>query len=123
MERKPMTTGSLDEMTAQVPLGSGYDSRTTAAEIIKDMDLSGKIAMVTGGYSGIGLETARALAEAGAKVIVPARNAEKARKALEGIPNVELELMDLMKPAPSIPSRNGSCPLIGRSTFSSTAQE
>jgi NAD(P)-dependent dehydrogenase (short-subunit alcohol dehydrogenase family) len=90
---------SSNEMTPQASLGSGFGSRTTAEEVSKGLDLSGKIAMVTGGYSGIGLETTRALAKAGARVIVPARNSQKAQKALEGIPNVELELLDLMKPS------------------------
>ncbi|KAI7257675.1 hypothetical protein KC345_g10735 [Hortaea werneckii] len=62
------------------------------------MDLSGKVAIVTGGYSGIGLETARVLAGAGATVIVPARTPDKARAAVEGIPGLELEALDLLDP-------------------------
>ncbi|WP_235550706.1 SDR family NAD(P)-dependent oxidoreductase [Paenibacillus sp. Soil787] len=54
---------------------------------------------MTGGYSGVGLETTRALAEAGATVIVPARTPEKARASVAGIPRVELEEMDLIDPA------------------------
>ena len=54
---------------------------------------------MTGGYSGVGLETTRALAEAGATVIVPARTPEKARASLDGIPRVELERLDLIDPA------------------------
>jgi NAD(P)-dependent dehydrogenase (short-subunit alcohol dehydrogenase family) len=99
MERMPMTMVALNDMTAQVPIGSGFDSRTTAEEVVKGQDLGGKIAIVTGGYSGIGLETTRAFAKAGAKVIVPARSAKKAQKALEGIENVELEVLDLMEPS------------------------
>ncbi|MGO7726332.1 oxidoreductase, partial [Rhizobium ruizarguesonis] len=44
--------------------GVGHDSRTVE-EVIAGHDLSGKVAIVTGGYSGLGLETARVLAEAG----------------------------------------------------------
>ncbi|ERK30411.1 SDR family NAD(P)-dependent oxidoreductase [Clostridium intestinale] len=84
--------------TIQSPINSGYGFSTTAKEVIGDINLQGKIAIVTGGYSGIGLETARVLAEAGAEVIVPARNIEKAQKAIDGIPNIELELLDLMNP-------------------------
>jgi NAD(P)-dependent dehydrogenase (short-subunit alcohol dehydrogenase family) len=62
------------------------------------LDLSGKIAIVTGGYSGVGLETTRALAEAGATVIVPARTPEKARVTIADIPRVELEELDLFDP-------------------------
>ena len=59
-------------------------------EVIQGNDLSGKVAIVTGGYSGIGLETAQALASAGAKVIVPARDLDRARKALEPHPDWSL---------------------------------
>jgi 2-dehydro-3-deoxy-D-gluconate 5-dehydrogenase len=45
-------------------------------------DLSGKVALVTGGNGGIGLGMAKGLAEAGASVTIAARNAEKAEKAL-----------------------------------------
>lgn len=82
----------------QHPLGSGFNASSTATEVIKGIDLKEKIAIVTGGNSGIGLETAKVLAAAGAKVIVPARDIEKARKNLEGIPNIEIEAMDLAKP-------------------------
>ena len=61
--------------------------------------MTDKTAIVTGGYSGIGLETTRALAEAGATVIVPARTPEKARASMGGIARVELEEMDLIGPA------------------------
>lgn len=84
--------------TKQSPIQSGYGPLTTAKEIVANCDLTGKIAVVTGGYSGIGLETTRALADAGATVIVPARTPEKARVSLEGIPNVELEELELMNP-------------------------
>jgi NAD(P)-dependent dehydrogenase (short-subunit alcohol dehydrogenase family) len=80
----------------QIPIGSGFNAASTASEIIKGVDLSGKIAIVTGGNAGIGLETTKILAATGAVVIVPARDLEKAKKNLEGIPNVELEAMDLI---------------------------
>lgn len=83
----------------QIPTGSGFNARSTASEIIQGMDLSGKVAIVTGGNSGIGLETTRTLAAAGATVIVPARDMEKAERNLKGIERVELEQMDLMDPA------------------------
>jgi len=85
--------------TRQSPIPSGFGPQTTAREILANRDLSGKTAVVTGGYSGIGVETTRALANAGAMVIVPARTPEKARAAVEGMPNVELEELDLMDPA------------------------
>lgn len=82
----------------QHPLGSGFSATSTATEVIKGIDLKGKIAIVTGGNAGIGLETTKVLATAGATVIVPARGIEKAKKNLEGIPNVEIEAMNLAKP-------------------------
>lgn len=82
----------------QNPIGSGFSAASTTDDIIKGIDLTGKTAIVTGGYSGIGLETVKALALAGAKVIVPARNTDKAKKNLDGIANVEVEFMDLMDP-------------------------
>lgn len=80
----------------QVPLGSGFHAKSTAAEIVDGLDLSGRTAIVTGGYSGIGLETVRALVGAGADVIVPARRPETAREALDEMPgDVEIAAMDL----------------------------
>lgn len=82
----------------QKPVGSGFGASSTAKDVIKGMDLTGKTAIVTGGYAGIGLETTKTFVAAGASVIVPARDVEKARKNLEGIPNVELATLDLMDP-------------------------
>ncbi|MBC7767675.1 MAG: SDR family NAD(P)-dependent oxidoreductase [Phycisphaerales bacterium] len=85
--------------TAQHPLQSGYGMRTEARDALGGRDLTGKVAIVTGGYSGLGLETTKALAGAGAIVIVPARTPEKAQKALVGIANVEQAALDLADPA------------------------
>lgn len=82
----------------QHPIGSGFNGKSTTTEVIKGIDLIGKIAIVTGGNAGIGLETTKVLAAAGATVIVPARDIDKARKNLDGIPNVEIEPMDLTQP-------------------------
>jgi len=82
----------------QQPLGSGFNAKSTTNDVIKDIDLTGKIAIVTGGNTGIGLETTRTLSAAGATVIVPARDMNKAAKNLQGIANVEIAAMDLMSP-------------------------
>ena len=82
----------------QAPIHSGFGPTTTARETLHGIDLRDKVAIVTGGYSGIGLETTRALAEAGATVIVPARTPDKARQALNGIPRVEQSMLDLLDP-------------------------
>lgn len=79
----------------QRPIGSGFGRASTAREVLAGIDLSGRNYIVTGGYSGIGLETVRALAEAGASVTVPARNPETARDALADLPRVEVAEMDL----------------------------
>lgn len=84
--------------TKQIALHTGYGETTTAAEVIRDTRLDGKVAIVTGGYVGVGLETTRALAGAGATVIVPARTPDKARAALSGMDRVELETIELSDP-------------------------
>ncbi|MBT2143873.1 MULTISPECIES: SDR family NAD(P)-dependent oxidoreductase [unclassified Rhodanobacter] len=85
--------------TPQTPLRSPFGAASTAREVIAGLDLSGQLAIVTGGHSGIGLETTRALSEAGATVIVLARDAAKATKAVGGWPNVEIDTIDLIGPA------------------------
>ena len=82
----------------QQPLHSGFDKFTTASEVIKGVDLTGKTVIVTGGNTGIGLETTKTLAKAGATVVVPARDLTKAKENLQGISNVELEELDLIHP-------------------------
>ncbi|MDX6251056.1 MAG: hypothetical protein QOF10_4416 [Kribbellaceae bacterium] len=81
--------------TPQHKIGSGFGYRSTANEVLNGIDLSGKLAVVTGGYSGIGLETTRALARAGAHVVVPARRREVAEEALSGVGDVEVDELDL----------------------------
>ncbi|MEU8638625.1 SDR family NAD(P)-dependent oxidoreductase [Amycolatopsis sp. NPDC048633] len=81
--------------TPQHKIGSGYGATSTAAEVLTGIDLTGKLALVTGGYSGIGLETTRVLANAGAHVIVPARRRATAEEALAGIANTEIDELDL----------------------------
>lgn len=82
----------------QMPIGSGFNATSTASEVIRGINLTGKVAIVTGGNAGIGLETTKVLADAGATVIVPARDVEKAKKNLQGIANVELAALDLINP-------------------------
>lgn len=83
-------------MTAsQHKIGSGFDVTTTATEVLAGVDLTGKLAIVTGGYSGIGLATTRALTRAGAHVLVPARRRSTAAEALADIDHVEIDDLDL----------------------------
>jgi NAD(P)-dependent dehydrogenase (short-subunit alcohol dehydrogenase family) len=83
--------------TAQHALTSGFSAQSTATEVVAEIDLSGRTAIVTGGYSGLGIETVAALVGAGARVIVPARRPEAAWAALDGrgLTGVEVEPLDL----------------------------
>src|ERR1700686_948326 len=55
-----------------------FSFHSTASEIIEGINLTGKRAIVTGGASGIGIETARALAGAGASVTLAVRRPDAA---------------------------------------------
>ena len=80
----------------QKPLGSGFHAKSEPHEILAGIDMSGRTAIVTGGYSGIGLETTRALVGAGATVIVPVRDPAKAEENLSTIEgDVSTAKMDL----------------------------
>lgn len=80
----------------QKPIDSPFGRHSEPHEVLEGIDLKGKLVIVTGGYSGIGLETVRALAAAGASVTVPARDTEKANAALAGMPgDIRIALMDL----------------------------
>ena len=82
--------------TPQAPIGSGFDAASTATDVIRGIDLTGKVAIVTGGYSGLGRETVRILLAAGARVLVPARDIGRAKSAFEGLRGAELLPMDLL---------------------------
>jgi NAD(P)-dependent dehydrogenase (short-subunit alcohol dehydrogenase family) len=62
-----------------------YSARSTAADVIAGVDLTGRRAVVTGGASGIGLETARALADAGAEVTLAVRDIAAGERAAADI--------------------------------------
>lgn len=82
-------------ITPQRKIGSGFGASSTASEVLEGVDLSGKTAIVTGGYSGLGLETTCALAGAGAHVVVPARRPDKAQDAIGNLSGVEIDELDL----------------------------
>src|SRR5882762_692028 len=85
-------------MTPQILLGSGFGPRTTASDVLGDRRLDGLRVVITGGSAGVGLETTRALASAGAHVRVGARSPAKAEAALAGVANVEIDSLDLADP-------------------------
>ncbi|MCO6008589.1 SDR family NAD(P)-dependent oxidoreductase [Actinoallomurus purpureus] len=62
-----------------------FNVDSTAAEVVDGIDLTGRRAIVTGGASGIGVETARALAGAGAEVTLAVRNEEAGRRTAEDV--------------------------------------
>ncbi|MFY1620402.1 SDR family NAD(P)-dependent oxidoreductase [Micromonospora sp. WMMD736] len=70
-------------MTAHTRLTTPFTARTTAAEILDGVDLTGRRMIVTGGASGIGVETVRALAGAGAEVTVAVRDPDRAAGLVE----------------------------------------
>ncbi|MFI1834203.1 SDR family NAD(P)-dependent oxidoreductase [Streptomyces olivaceoviridis] len=82
-------------ITDQQPLGSPFSATSTTEDVIAGTDLCGVTAIVTGGYSGLGLETTRGLVAAGAQVIVPARRPDIARAALADVEGCDVIPMDL----------------------------
>ena len=80
---------------------SEFNAESSTADVIEGISLAGKVAVVTGASSGLGVETVRILAGAGAKVVMLARNKDK----LEGVAddlrsanpgaNVDTETVDL----------------------------
>src|SRR5262245_2532425 len=70
-------------MTERVNSKFGY--RSTALEVVSEANLQGKNVIVTGASSGIGVETARALAAAGAAVTLPVRNLAKGEQVASEI--------------------------------------
>ncbi|MBM3131804.1 MAG: SDR family NAD(P)-dependent oxidoreductase [Chloroflexi bacterium] len=87
------------------PKGSNFGATTTAEEVLKNTNLTGRIAVVTGASGGIGKETARALAVGGATVVLAARDVAKTERAAAeivsatGNPSVETLRLDLASQA------------------------
>lgn len=76
-------------------MAAEFGAQSTTDEVLEGADLAGKRMLVTGARSGLGLQTARALAARGARVIGVVRDAAEARPAVEGTPGIELVEMDL----------------------------
>ncbi|MEV5750232.1 SDR family NAD(P)-dependent oxidoreductase [Actinoallomurus sp. NPDC052308] len=72
-------------MTSSARITTPFTAESTAAEVVAGIDLTGRRAIVTGGASGIGVETARALAGAGAEVTLAVRNEEAGRRTADDI--------------------------------------
>lgn len=72
-------------MTDQSPISTPFTAQSTAAEVAAGIDLAGRRAIVTGAASGIGVETARALAAAGAEVTLAVRDVEAGERTADDI--------------------------------------
>lgn len=87
-------------VSTQAPISSPFGHRSTAREVVEGIDLAGKHVLVTGGYSGLGTETVRALAGAGAQVLVGARRPDTAHEVLGGMEgDISILELDLSDPA------------------------
>ena len=92
-------------MTETTPITTPFKWETTATEVVGGIDLGGSRVIVTGGASGIGLETARALAAAGAEVTLAVRNADAGKRvasdivATTGNTHILVAPVDLANPA------------------------
>ncbi|MBW0104964.1 SDR family NAD(P)-dependent oxidoreductase [Pseudonocardia sp. KRD291] len=92
-------------MTAPTLLRTPFGAETTADEVLAGVDLSSRRAVVTGAASGIGYETARALAGAGAEVTLAVRDVDAGERAraeiaeMTGNPMVRVGELDLAEPS------------------------
>ena len=92
-------------MTIGTPVSTPFTATSTALEVVAGIDLAGRRAVVTGGGSGIGVETARALAAAGADVTLAVRNPQQGARAAADITGttgndrVTVAPLDLADPA------------------------
>jgi NAD(P)-dependent dehydrogenase (short-subunit alcohol dehydrogenase family) len=71
-----------------------FGAQSTTDDVLAGVDLSGKRVLITGVSAGLGVETARAAAAHGARVVGTARNLEKARKALEPQAGLAIEVVE-----------------------------
>jgi NAD(P)-dependent dehydrogenase (short-subunit alcohol dehydrogenase family) len=96
--KSPLYIGEIIEDTKQKPLKNNFNHKTTAQEVVVGLDLKGKNVVITGGHTGTGREAVRALAGSGAHITALSRDVERAKENLKGVPNVEVEYVDLLVP-------------------------
>lgn len=82
-------------MQLQKPFGTKWGPAATAQDVSDETNLTGRTIVVTGGASGLGLETTRVLSMRGAHVIAAVRDIESAKVALAGMSRVEISQLDL----------------------------
>ena len=107
----------------QKPIYSGFGETTTASEVISGRDLTGKVVVITGGHSGIGLETTKGLSGVGASIVIGARHLTKAREAVSEIKNVEVYELDVAGPPQWMNSPTNIASHFINATFSSITLE
>ncbi|MEB2848042.1 SDR family NAD(P)-dependent oxidoreductase [Endobacterium cereale] len=83
-------------LNRQIPLGTGWGPAATARQVAENTDMTGKSVVITGGASGLGLETTRVLSSLGAKIFVAVRRVDEAKEALKDIPRTEICELDLV---------------------------
>lgn len=124
----PACSGDSVAIDTNLPVGP-YNAASTAEEVTRGIDLTGKTALVTGCTSGIGLETMRVLALRGAHVFGTGRTLEKAAEACAGVQGsttpLALELSDFdscVACASAVAAQSGSLDILipnaGIGTFS-----
>ncbi|MBB6290638.1 short subunit dehydrogenase [Pseudomonas sp. SJZ103] len=101
---------------------SPFDHSSMASDVVKGVNLTAKIVVITGSHSGTGREEVKALASSGAHVISLARDVDRAKKSLSGIDNAEVEYVDLLKPDSIDEFAKKSCCPVAPSIFSLIAQ-
>jgi NAD(P)-dependent dehydrogenase (short-subunit alcohol dehydrogenase family) len=89
----PLATASVPEVSR--PVSTPYGPHTIADEVLAGIDLTGKRIIVTGGASGLGAATVRALATAGAAVTIATRRPEIADDLVAEFANVDARSLDL----------------------------
>ena len=89
----------MSDATTSNPITSAFGARSTAQEVVAGLSLAGKNAIVTGGASGLGLETSKALASAGANVTLAVRNLAQGEAASadmrSAFPNAQVQVVQL----------------------------
>ena len=97
-------------------ISTPFGAESTAAEVAADVDLTGRRAVVTGGASGIGIETARVLASAGAEVTIAVRDTDAGHRVAadigHGVEVARLDLADLGSVAAFIAGWDGPLHLL-----------
>lgn len=94
----PLYTGQIIANENQQPIRNQFGHSTKAMDVVKGLDLKGKIIIMTGGHTGTGREATKAFVSAGATVIALTPDLDWAKKNLKGLPNVEIEYLDLLNP-------------------------